>query len=201
MENEDYSVFTVAKILIFRCLPKVKGRGCDKCEYEHWGITSGRGCSRCECDPMGSVHSDCDDVSGQCQCRPGVGGPRCSACLQGYYGISYSGCRECSPCTQPGHVCDPDTGRCVCPRLTEGPACERCVAGAWSYHAYTGCKRCRCDPQGSVGGQCHGDTGHCRCLEGFEGEHCDRCKPGYYNFPNCQACNCHPAGTDPAACK
>ena len=55
--------------------------------------------------------------------------------------------------------------------------------------------------KGTVGGQCDELTGKCRCLDGFEGDHCDRCKPGYYNFPNCQACNCHPDGTDPAACK
>ena len=40
----------------------------------------------------------------------GVGGPRCSACLAGYWGMSPSGCTKCKPCTQPGHVCDPDTG-------------------------------------------------------------------------------------------
>ena len=55
--------------------------------------------------------------------------------------------------------------------------------------------------KGTVGGQCDELTGKCRCLDGFEGDHCDRCKPGYYNFPNCQACNCHPDGTDPDACK
>ena len=138
--------------------------------------------------------------------------------MVGYWGISYSGCKKCAPCTQPvggggssnmtllthlvqGHVCDPDTGRCVCPRLTEGAACERCAVGSWDLDPYRGCKQCKCHRAGSVGGQCDQETGRCRCLEGFEGEQCDRCRPGHYNFPNCQACNCHPAGTEPEACK
>ena len=147
-----------------------------------------------------------------------MGGPRCDACMVGYWGISYSGCKKCAPCTEPvggrgcsnitlltrrvqGHVCDPDTGRCVCPRLTEGAACERCAVGSWDLDPYRGCKQCKCHRAGSVGGQCDQETGRCRCLEGFEGEQCDRCRPGHYNFPNCQACNCHPAGTEPEACK
>ena len=84
-------------------------------------------------------------VLGQCKCKPGVGGPRCDACMIGYWGISYSGCQKCSPCSQPGHVCDPDTGRCVCPRLTEGSACERCQLGSYNYDQYKGCQRCRCN--------------------------------------------------------
>ena len=77
----------------------------------------------------------------------------------------------------------------------------RCVQGTWNYDPYRGCQRCQCNRQGSVGGQCDQETGLCRCLEGFEGEHCDKCRPGYYNFPNCRACNCHPAGTEAEACK
>ena len=124
---------SVLILLLCRCLPQVKGRQCDNCEYGYWGINSGKGCTKCDCDPMGSSHTDCDDVTGQCVCKPGVGGPRCDSCLIGYWGISYSGCQKCSLCTEPDHVCNPNTGRCVCPRLTEGPVCERCILGNWNY--------------------------------------------------------------------
>ena len=30
------------------------------------------GCTKCECDMYGSVHNDCDDVTGQCVCKPGM---------------------------------------------------------------------------------------------------------------------------------
>ena len=28
------------------------------------------------------------------------------------------------------------------------------------------------------------------CKEGFGGERCDQCLPGFYDFPNCFACEC-----------
>ena len=177
------------------------GRRCDKCSFGTWGITSGKGCKACVCDPMGSENNDCDDVTGQCQCKPGVGGPQCDACLAGFWGISSRGCKKCQPCNQPGHICDPDTGRCVCPTQTVGKACERCAPGTWDYHPYHGCKRCRCHAKGAVQGLCDEQTGQCRCLEGFEGANCDRCEPGFYNFPNCRACNCDVRGTLPSACR
>lgn len=43
----------------------------------------------------------------------GVGGPTCSACLAGHWGMSPSGCTKCRPCSNPGHVCDPDTGTII----------------------------------------------------------------------------------------
>ena len=32
------------------------------------------------------------------------------------------------------------------------------------------------------------------------GDKCDRCSEGFYNFPNCRPCNCHPGGTIEEAC-
>ena len=85
-------------------------------------------------------HRDCDDVTGQCNCRAGIGGRGCDACLAGFWGFSSSGCAECAPCLKPGHICDPDTGRCICPPRTRGARCESCAPGTWDYHAYKGCK-------------------------------------------------------------
>ena len=34
-------------------------------------ILLGSGCEKCTCDLYGSVHNDCDDVTGQCVCKPG----------------------------------------------------------------------------------------------------------------------------------
>jgi hypothetical protein len=58
----------------------------------YWNINAGSGCKSCKCDPMGSVGSDCDDVSSQCGCKEGVGGKNCDACIAGYWGFSRSGC-------------------------------------------------------------------------------------------------------------
>lgn len=56
-------------------------------------MATGQGCAPCGCDSTGSVKSSCDDISGQCYCKPGVGGPRCDSCLSGFYGFSDNGCQ------------------------------------------------------------------------------------------------------------
>lgn len=39
-------------------------------------------------------------------------------------------------------------------------------------------------------------AGTCECLEGFDGMKCDKCAAGYYNFPDCEKCECDPRGTE-----
>lgn len=39
----------------------------------------------CRCHRLGSWTESCDN--GQCECRPGVGGPRCDRCEPGYWGL------------------------------------------------------------------------------------------------------------------
>ncbi|XP_075729518.1 wing blister isoform X1 [Rhipicephalus microplus] len=182
------------------CKPNVVGRTCDRCKPGYWNLASPGGCEPCHCNTTGSVSTQCDDRTGQCPCKPGVGGTACDVCLPGYFRFSHHGCRACEPCEAPGHVCDEETGRCICPKNTGGPRCNRCNTGAWGYHPVDGCKLCNCNKLGSLSPNCDENTGQCQCLEGFEGQHCDHCRPGYYNFPNCQRCDCHPAGTDPGAC-
>lgn len=41
----------------------------------------------CQCNPLGSQGATCDPVTGQCSCKPGVGGLRCDRCEPGYYGL------------------------------------------------------------------------------------------------------------------
>lgn len=52
--------------------------------------------STCGCNRLGSISDRCDD-SGQCVCRPGVGGLKCDRCEPGYWGLprigsGHSGC-------------------------------------------------------------------------------------------------------------
>ncbi|CAB3365946.1 Hypothetical predicted protein [Cloeon dipterum] len=96
------------------------------------------GCpSTCNCNKLGSYSEDqCDEDSGQCDCRPGVGGEKCDRCEAGYWGLlklseGYLGCIHCQ-CSPLGSVrddCEQMTGRCVCRPGVTGQRCTDCAPG------------------------------------------------------------------------
>ena len=56
------------------------------------------GAKRCNCDLTGSYDNDCDSFTGQCHCKPGVGGQRCDACLPEYFNFRSTGCTGMLEC-------------------------------------------------------------------------------------------------------
>ncbi|CAJ0957416.1 unnamed protein product, partial [Mesorhabditis belari] len=95
-------------------------------------------CSRengCNCNRVGSYGPACD-ASGQCRCRPGVGGTKCDHCVPSFWGIHLiaKGALSCAPCgcsafgsARPD--CEQSTGRCECLTNAEGEKCEKCRDG------------------------------------------------------------------------
>ncbi|XP_073973798.1 agrin-like isoform X3 [Rhodnius prolixus] len=92
------------------------------------------GCpSLCGCNKIGSYSDWCDKGSGECECRPGVGGPKCDRCEPGYWGLpkissGYKGCLPCG-CSLFGSVredCEQMTGKCVCKPGVSGDKCDVC---------------------------------------------------------------------------
>ncbi|GBP15490.1 Agrin [Eumeta japonica] len=87
----------------------------------------------CGCNRLGSVSDRCDE-SGQCTCRPGVGGLKCDRCEPGYWGLprigsGHTGCIPCG-CSAFGSVredCEQMTGRCVCRAGVQGQKCTVCA--------------------------------------------------------------------------
>ncbi|KAF4018543.1 hypothetical protein G4228_009925 [Cervus hanglu yarkandensis] len=96
------------------------------------------GCpSSCQCNPHGSYGGTCDPVTGQCSCRPGVGGLKCDRCEPGFWNFrgivtdGRSGCTPCS-CDPQGAVrddCEQMTGLCSCKPGVAGPKCGQCPDG------------------------------------------------------------------------
>jgi len=65
------------------CREGYTGKSCERCDYGFYGDPNGVGrghCEPCQCNPYGSVSDECDEVTGQCNCRPGITGRDCSKC-------------------------------------------------------------------------------------------------------------------------
>uniref|UniRef100_A0A672TFA1 Laminin subunit alpha-1 n=1 Tax=Strigops habroptila TaxID=2489341 RepID=A0A672TFA1_STRHB len=64
------------------CLPGYEGQYCERCSLGYYGDPQlpGGSCHPCQCNPSGSVHVNCDRVTGQCLCKQGVTGQLCEEC-------------------------------------------------------------------------------------------------------------------------
>ena len=64
------------------CLPGYEGQYCEKCSLGYYGDPQlpGGSCHLCQCNPSGSVHVNCDRVTGKCPCKQGVTGQLCEEC-------------------------------------------------------------------------------------------------------------------------
>ncbi|XP_014210808.1 agrin-like [Copidosoma floridanum] len=128
-----------------RCCKKVAGKQVTRCEDSWHGCCpngktaalgpNGAGCPDvCSCNRLGSLADTCDPESGQCSCRPGVGGLKCDRCMPGYWGLSktdkgHKGCIPCG-CSLFGSTredCEQMTGSCVCKPDIQGKKCTICT--------------------------------------------------------------------------
>ncbi|XP_046730465.1 laminin subunit beta-3 isoform X1 [Silurus meridionalis] len=174
------------------CKENVGGARCERCKAGHYGLSSTNplGCSKCSCSAVGSLHSVCDALSGQCVCKPNVVGRSCDRCAEGFWNLS-SGCLSCD-CdlnNAIGNTCDQLTGQCVCRPGFGGRTCSSCPENMYG-DSLTGCRPCLCDRMGSVSGVCDRRTGVCVCKPGVVGDRCNMCGRGHcVQFPNCPVCS------------
>ncbi|XP_067228326.1 agrin isoform X1 [Chanodichthys erythropterus] len=97
------------------------------------------GCpSVCQCNHYGSYGGTCDPSSGQCSCKPGVGGLKCDRCEPGFWNFrgivteNMSGCTPCN-CDGVGSVrddCEQMSGLCSCKPGVKGMKCNVCPDGS-----------------------------------------------------------------------
>lgn len=94
------------------CRPGYAGALCDRCAVGYFGQPIGNGslsltvvgqCAACDCDPDGTDAAagggDCDRLTGQCVCRPGLLGRRCDRCDARRSTLQAGQCRVCDNCT------------------------------------------------------------------------------------------------------
>uniref|UniRef100_A0A670YBI5 Laminin subunit beta 3 n=1 Tax=Pseudonaja textilis TaxID=8673 RepID=A0A670YBI5_PSETE len=132
------------------CLSNVVGEKCDECAVNHWKIASGEGCWPCNCHPQNSLSLQCNQFTGQCQCREGYGGLTCSTvevqeCPHQTFGNVRTGCRACDCNFQGTEVmgCNKLTGSCLCRSGFTGPQCNQCQRGyCGNYHQCETCHPC-----------------------------------------------------------
>ncbi|KAG9347438.1 hypothetical protein JZ751_005005 [Albula glossodonta] len=137
------------------CWANTAGANCEKCAPGFYGdAISAKNCRECQCNKCGTA--SCDDRTGVCHCKPGVTGPLCDQCEDGYSG--FSSCRGCRRCecgaASMRPICHPLTQSCHCRPGAGGRYCERCEPGHWNYGP-SGCQKCDC------AGPCDMHTGEC----------------------------------------
>ncbi|XP_034038308.1 LOW QUALITY PROTEIN: laminin subunit alpha-3-like [Thalassophryne amazonica] len=158
------------------CPPQTILPACDVCQNQMFSYHPLLGCEDCECSPTGirvKAGPNCDRVTGQCTCKPRIGGRRCDRCAAGYY--RFPDCLPCN-CKRGGvtpDVCDPDTGKCLCKRNVAGKRCNTCREGSFYFDPSDpkGCTKClllrvtdRCQSSSNAGGRCFVKM-HGWCLE------------------------------------
>ncbi|KAL8178112.1 UNVERIFIED_CONTAM: Laminin subunit gamma-1 [Gekko kuhli] len=181
-----------------KCIYNTAGFYCDRCKDGFFGNPLAPNpedkCKACNCNPYGTVNvqTNCNQVTGQCECLPHVTERACSSCEPGFYNLqSGRGCErcDCHPLGSTNGHCDIQTGQCECQPGITGQRCERCEANHFGFGP-EGCKPCDCDPEGSHSLQCKED-GRCECKQGFVGTRCDQCEENYFynrSWPGCQEC-------------
>ncbi|XP_070830251.1 laminin subunit alpha-3-like [Chaetodon trifascialis] len=150
------------------CPPQTVKPACDVCQIQTFSYHPLLGCEGCECSPNGikaNTGADCDRITGQCTCKPRVGGRQCDRCAAGYYRFP-----ECLPCKckQGGvtaDVCHPDTGKCLCKRNVAGVKCDTCREGSFYFDPS--------NPQGCTSCFCFGATDRCQSSSKRRGKFVD----------------------------
>ncbi|XP_071808051.1 laminin subunit alpha-like isoform X2 [Asterias amurensis] len=130
------------------CPNNVVGDTCDRCQENTFGYDPLVGCAECDCNGRGIVGGDynCHEVTGQCGCKPNVGGRKCDQCEPGHH--RYPFCESCycdTSGTEPG-ICNQDTAECECKENVAGEQCNQCKEGTFYLQPSNtkGCINCFC---------------------------------------------------------
>ncbi|XP_073347774.1 laminin subunit alpha-3-like [Pagrus major] len=150
------------------CPPQTVKPACEVCQTQTFSYHPLLGCEGCGCSPNGiktDAGPECDRITGQCSCKPRIGGRQCDRCAPGYY--RFPDCLPCN-CNQGGvtpGMCHPDTGRCLCKRNVAGVRCDTCREGAFYFDPS--------NPYGCTSCFCFGATDQCQSSSKRRGKYVD----------------------------
>ncbi|KYB27445.1 Laminin subunit alpha-1-like Protein [Tribolium castaneum] len=122
------------------CKGNTEGWRCEKCKPGYYGDALMSNCIPCQCDTIGSLSKNCDQETGQCQCRERFTERTCNTCEPGYGNVTGL-CVACA-CNKIGStspICDQHTGLCDCKPGVDGFYCDACQ-NAYYGLSETGCK-------------------------------------------------------------
>ncbi|KAG7171849.1 Laminin subunit gamma-1-like 1 [Homarus americanus] len=168
-----------------KCIYHTGGFYCDQCLSGFYGdaLALPKGdCRPCRCNSYGTLAERygppvCDQVTGQCQCKPHVTGLKCNECEAGFWNLTSGvGCEPCG-CDLTGALngtCDVQTGQCFCQVGVVGQKCDMCEPYHYGF-SRDGCQPCDCDPIGSA------FSVMLLCRENVDGRRCDRCRENTFD--------------------
>ncbi|XP_017778098.1 PREDICTED: laminin subunit alpha-1-like, partial [Nicrophorus vespilloides] len=84
------------------CKDGYTGPMCNSCKAEFYGKPNveGGSCKPCDCNREGSLHNICNAITGQCLCKKGITGLKCSQCEESRHILENNKCTQCDDCIQ-----------------------------------------------------------------------------------------------------
>lgn len=173
-----------------KCLNNTTGNQCQWCRSGTFGNALIPGnCRGCGCNAIGSFDSNCNNITGQCNCKGNVVGRTCDSCVVNSYNFTSGvGCTFCN-CNAFGSnslQCF-ENSTCSCKPHVMGEKCDRCMPGF--YNLAQGCLPCNCSSNFTVENTtCDAVTGQCQCKRtdlggNYSGRRCDQCSPNAFGTP------------------
>lgn len=121
--------------ICLNCRHNTAGRNCHYCKLGYYrdqekSITHRKACRPCLCHPIGSLSKNCNQMNGQCICKPGVEGPTCNRCAKGFQQSR----SPLAPCIRPVPV------EVLNDSISSAAKCEKCKANTLKFTHKKYCK-------------------------------------------------------------